>query len=79
MIFEGFIMIQHNGTFAMYNRDSYRQLLPGDCVEVDTGKEWIKMSVRRGLDGYFLHSKTFMFYPKMVYARFDTEGEREED
>ena len=38
MIFEGFIMIQHNGTFAMYNRDSYRQLLAGDCVEVDTGK-----------------------------------------
>ncbi|NLW47985.1 MAG: hypothetical protein GXY86_11700 [Firmicutes bacterium] len=79
MIFEGFIMLQHNGSFAMYNRDSYHQLTSGDRVEVDTGTEWIEMSVRRGLDGYFLHSKTFMFYLKMVYARFDTEGVCEGD
>ncbi len=73
MIIEGFIMLQYNGCLAMYGKKTYHELREGDQVEVDTGITMIEMSVQQALDGYYLHSQTFSFYPKMVYAKFDTK------
>lgn len=73
MIIEGFIMLQHNGYLGMYAKKFYHELREGDRLEVDTGENWIQMSVQKANDGFYLHSETFSFYPKMVYVKFDTK------
>ena len=64
MAIEGFVMLQHRGRYAIFNRDGiYRELKTGDRIEVDTGKDWIEMQVNHDFEA------EISFYPKMVYAR----------
>lgn len=70
MVIEGFVVMQHQGRYGIYNREGlFHELNCEDRIEVDTGQGWIEMRVKQDFEGYYLSSKVIIFYPKMVYAR----------
>ncbi len=55
MSIEGFVLLHPRGHYAIYPYPGVRHdLACGDRLEVDTGREWIIMWVRDGLNGYYL-------------------------
>ncbi len=72
----GFIMLQHQGRYALYNRELYHELQPDDQVAVDLGDDvWITLKVARDKEGYYLTNRDIAFYPKMVYGRLIIPGQ----
>ncbi len=70
MSIEGFVLLHPRGHYAIYPYPGVRHdLACGDRLEVDTGREWITMWVRDGINGYYLSGDKISFYPLMVYAR----------
>ena len=65
----GFLVIQHNGRYAICNRSFYHELSKGDLLAVDMGNEWMAMKIHRDMEGYYLKNQHIAFYPKMVYVR----------
>jgi hypothetical protein len=67
---EGFLIMHHQGHYAICNRELFYELRQNDCVAVELEKDaWVTMTVMRDMEGYYLKSKEISFYPKMVYGR----------
>jgi hypothetical protein len=69
---EGFLMMQHNGRYSIYNRETSHELTCGDCIEVNIDQYWISMRIKHDGEGYYLLGDKLSFYPKRVYVRYDT-------
>lgn len=69
---EGYLMIQHNGRYAIYNRETTYELTCGECVEVQIEETWKAMRIEHDGEGYYLLGDNLSFYPKRVYVRYDS-------
>jgi hypothetical protein len=73
---EGYLMIQHNGRYAICNRETTYELTSGECMEVKIENAWIAMRIEHDGEGYYLLGDHLSFYPKQVYVRYDTSFRR---
>ncbi len=72
----GFIMLQHQGRYAIYNRELFHELQRDDAVAVDLGDDvWVTLKVAKDKEGYYLTNHDISFYPKMVYGRLIIPGQ----
>jgi hypothetical protein len=76
MIIEGFMKKQSNGRYTIFGAESDCELTCGDCVEVKADKLWLSMRIEHDSNDYYLLSDGLSFYPKKVYARYDTSFRR---
>ena len=67
---EGFLVMHHQGYYAICNRGLFHELHPDDRVAVEMQKDaWVELKVMRDMEGYYLQNNEIAFYPKMVYGR----------
>ncbi len=73
---EGFLVMHHQGHYAICNRGGlFYELRRDDCVAVELAKDaWVKMTVTKDLEGYYLKNEEISFYPKIVYGRLLLTG-----
>ena len=76
MIIEGFMKKQSTGRYAIFGAEDEWELTCGDCVEVKADKLWLSMRIEHDSEDYYLLSDGLSFYPKKVYARYDTSFRR---
>ncbi len=75
---EGFLVMHHQGHYAICNRGLFHELRRDDCVAVELTKDaWMTMKVMRDMEGYYLQNNEIAFYPKMVYGRLIDQEEVE--
>lgn len=72
---EGYLMMQHNGRYAIYNRETTYELTCGNCIEVQIEDAWIAMRIEHDGEGYYLLGDKLSFYPKRVYVRYDSSSQ----
>ena len=69
-VIEGFLVMHHQGYYAIYNQGLIYELRRNDCVAVEFMKDaWVPMTVMKDAEGYYLQNQEIAFYPKMVYGR----------
>ncbi len=67
---EGFLVMHHQGHYAICSRGLFHQLRRDDRVAVEMQKDtWVELKVMRDMEGYYLQNNEIAFYPKMVYGR----------
>jgi len=76
MIIEGVMKKQSNGRYTIIGSETDCELTCGDCVEVKSNQSWIPMRIEHDSNDYYLLSDELSFYPKKVYARYDTNFRR---
>ena len=76
MELEGYLKLQPNGRYAVSCREKSCELTCGECVEVRTGNRWLIMRIEHDGSGYYLEADGLSFYPKVIYARYDTSFRR---
>jgi hypothetical protein len=76
LIIEGYLKLQSNGRYAVCGRESSYELTCGECVDVRTGNHWLSMRIEHDGTGYYLLADKLAFYPKVVYAQYDTSFRR---
>lgn len=76
MIIEGIMKKQSNGRYTIFGAEADWELTCGNCVEVKIDKAWVPMRIEHDSNDYYLLSDELSFYPKKVYARYDTEFRR---
>ena len=73
---EGYLKLQTNGRYAVCGLENTCELTCGECLEVRAGNRWLTMRIEHDGSGYYLEADGLSFYPKTVYARYDTSFRR---
>ena len=73
---EGYLKLQPNGRYAVCTQEDSYELTCGECVEVRAVNRWLTMRIEHDGNGYYLLAEGLSFYPKVVYARYDTSFRR---
>jgi len=76
MELEGDLKLQPNGRYALCGREHSCELTCGEYVDVRAGNRWLTMRLEHDGTGYYLLADGLAFYPKVVYARYDTSFRR---
>jgi hypothetical protein len=71
VIIEGYLKKQANGRYMIKGEEPW-ELTCGDCIEVNIDQYWITMRVKHDGEEYYLLADSTSFYPKSIYARYDT-------
>ena len=72
MIIEGYLKKQASGRYLIKSAETTCELTCGECIEVNIDKAWITMRMEHDGEEYYLVADSISFYPKSIYARYDT-------
>jgi hypothetical protein len=76
MIIEGYLKKQANGGYLIKGAETTCELTSGECIEVNIDQYWITMRIEHDGEAYYLLVDGTSFYPKSIYARYDTSFSR---